>query len=428
METARMLTGCRALDLTNENGFLCGKILADLGFDVIKIEKPGGDPSRKVGPFCQDAGSPASPMLACWGGNGPDASLFWFAYNCDKRGITLDLETGEGRQIFEQLVKTADVVIETFRPGYLDSLGLGHAGLSRIKPDIILTSITPFGQNGPYRDYEACDLVLMGLAGELFLTGDSDRPPVNISLPQAGLHAGADAAVGTMIAYRHKKKTGEGQHVDVSLQQSAAWFLGPAIPIWELENTVLQRVGTFRSGSSRGGIQRQVWPCKDGYVFFFMMGGQQGAKTGRQLVKWIQDEGAYDSFLMTFQWETFDMATVTQETIDRLSRPILEFFQGHTKRQVLDAAMSRNISICPLFSMQDILTDPHLQGRGFWTELPNPALNRTIPYPRQFARSSENDLASRAPAPRVGEHNREVYAELGLSLAELGRLTKAGVI
>jgi len=403
------------LDLTNENGFLCGKILADLGVDVIKIERPGGDPSRKVGPFCE-------------GADGPDASLTWFAYNCDKRGITLDIESREGRQIFEQLVKSADIVIETFRPGYLDSLGLGFAGLSRIKPGIVLTSITPFGQTGPYRDYEACDLVLMGMAGELYLTGDSDRPPVTMSLPQAGLHAGADAAVGTMIAYRHRRKTGEGQHVDVALQQSAAWFLGQVIPIWELEKTVLQRVGTFRSGSIGGGIQRQVWPCKDGFVFFFMIGGQQGAKTGRQLVKWMQDEGAYDSFLMTFEWETFDMATVTQETIDKLSRPILEFFQSHTKKEVLNAAMSRNISICPLFSMQDIVTDPHLGQRRFWTELPNPALHKAVLYPRQFARSSENDLASRMRAPRVGEHNAEVYAELGLSPNDLGKLTKAGVI
>jgi len=240
-----MLEGRRALDLTDEKGFLCGKILADLGMEVIKVERPGGDPSRKLGPFWHDEAD-------------PEKSLYWFAYNSNKRGITLDIETKDGKRIFEELVRRSDVVIESFKPGYMDDLGLGYAALSKVKKEIILTSITPFGQTGPYRDYEASDIVLMGMAGQLFLTGDSDRPPVSIGIPQACLHAGADAAVGTMIAYHHQRKTGEGQHVDVSLQQSAAWFLAFTIPYWEIDKVILGRVGSFRSSSSSGTVQRQV--------------------------------------------------------------------------------------------------------------------------------------------------------------------------
>lgn len=414
MQREKMLAGCRALDLTDEKGFLCGKILADLGVDVIKVEPPGGDPSRRIGPFWKDIPD-------------PEKSLYWFAYNSNKRGITLNMETADGREIFKRLVKTSDFVIESFPPGTMENLGLGYSDLSRLKKEIILTSITPFGQNGPYRDFQASDLVVMGMSGELYLTGDSDRPPLNISLPQACLHAGADAAVGTMIAFYHRKKTGEGQHVDVSMQQSAAWFLATAIPYWEMEGVIQGRVGTFRSGSSRT-VQRQVWPCKDGYVFFFMIGGIQGAKTGRQLVKWMVEEGVEDEFLKTFEWESFDMATAPQNLIDRISKPISEFFLSRTKKEVLDAAISRNISICPLFGMEDLLKDRNLALRRFWLPLEHPELKTQLPYPKQFVRSSENEVGTQFRAPLIGEHNMEIYQEIGISRQEMIILKEAGII
>lgn len=414
MQREKMLVGCRALDLTDEKGFLCGKILADLGVDVIKVEPPGGDPSRRRGPFWKDIPD-------------PEKSLYWLAYNSNKRGITLNIETRDGREIFKRLVGTSDFVIESFPPRTMERLGLGYSDLSRFKKEIILTSITPFGQSGPYKDFQASDLVVMGMSGELYLTGDSDRSPLNISLPQACLHAGADAAVGTMIAFHYRKKTGEGQHVDVSMQQSAAWFLATAIPFWEMEGVIQGRVGTFRSGSSRT-VQRQVWPCRDGYVFFFMIGGIQGAKTCRQLVKWMDEEGMGDEFLNTFEWERFDMATATQDLIDQISRPISEFFLSRTKREVLEAAISRNISICPLFGMEDLLNDKNLAARGFWSMLEHPELKTNLPYPKQFVRSSENDVGTRFRAPSIGEHNIEIYQEIGLSREEIIFLKEAGII
>lgn len=410
-----LLTGCRALDLTTESGFLCGKMLADLGVDVIKVERPGGDVARHIAPY--------------WGNiPGPERSLYWLSYNADKRGITLDIETDEGRKIFFDLLQGADFVIESFVPGYMKRLGLDYATLSKLKPGLVMVSISAFGQSGPYSTYMGPDLVVMGMSGQLFLTGDADRPPLNISLPQACLHAGADAAVGSMIAYRHARKTGVGQHVDISLQQSAAWFLATAVPYWELSNTVLGRVGSRRSGGSSDAIQRQVWPCRDGFVFFFMIGGQQGAKTGRQLVQWMADSGASDPFLSNFDWNTFNMASATQELIDRISDPVARFFMNKSKAELLEAATTRNISICPLFSMEDILNDANLAAREFWTQVEYPELEASIPYPRSYVRSSVNSTETRARAPGIGQHNVEVYAALGLTAKDMAALQARGVI
>jgi len=409
-----MLAGCRALDLTDEKGFLCGKTLADLGVDVIKVERPGGDPSRRIGPFWHDVAE-------------PEKNLHWWAYNSNKRGITLNLEVADGKQIFKELVSTADFVIESFPPGYMEKLGIGYSTLSSVKKGIILTSITPFGQAGPYRDYKASDIVVMGMAGMLYLTGEREYPPVNISLPQACLHAGADAAVGTMIAYYHRQMTGEGQHVDISMQQSTALFLANAIPFWELSGIVTRRAGVFRTGMSRDVVQRQVWQCKDGYVFFALLGGLAGARTGRRLTEWIAEE--MDSgHLQTVDWDNFDMANVTQEVIDQISGPIEEFFLLHTKGELLEEAAKRQVSLCPLSSIRDLLDDTTLKARNFWVEIEHPELGISVSYPRKFVESSEKPLVTRFRAPLIGEHNEEIYTEIGISRQSLARLRQAGVI
>jgi benzylsuccinate CoA-transferase BbsE subunit len=410
-----MLSHCRALDLTDDNGYLCGKILADLGADVIKIERPGGDPGRSIGGFWGDIPD-------------PEKSLYWFAYNSNKRGITLNIETADGREIFKKLVKTADFVIESFPPGYMDESGIGYADLSRINRGIIMASITPFGQEGPYRDYKDSDIVIMGMSGTLYQTGESDGPPVHISMPQACLHAGADAAVGSMIAYYHREMTGEGQQVDVSMQQSAAWFQANAVPTWELNKRILTRAGAFRAGMSKDVGQRQVWPCRDGYVFFNVIGGRTGAKTLSALVAWMDEEGLATDFLLNMDWDNFDMFTVTREEMDSISGPVGEFFRRHTRKELLEGAVPRGVSIGPLSSMQDLLNDECLNTRDFWKEIEHPELGTSITYPREFVKSSENDCSTQFRAPLIGEHNEEVYKEIGLSQQELIRLKQAGTI
>jgi len=408
-----VLNDCRALDLTDENGFLCGKILADLGVDVIKVEKPGGDPSRRTGPSWAD-----TPH--------PEKSLYWFAYNSNKRGITLDIESNDGREILKKLAKTTDFVIESFLPGFMDSLGFGYSTLSDIKKGIILASITPFGQAGPYKNYQTSDVVTMGMSGILYQTGDPDRPPVQMSLPQACLHAGADAAVGTMIAYYHREMTGEGQQIDISMQQSTAWFLANAIPLWELSGVALKRAGAFRW--SVNSTQRQVWQCQDGHVFFFMVGGRAGAKSFHELVSWMDSEGMANEYLRSVDWENLDMFKVSQDVVDQISQPIEKFFLTRTKKEIAREAVERQISICPLSSMADLLNDVQLESRNFWVEIEHPELNTKITYPREFVKSSEKVCATRFRAPLIGEHNEEIYGEIGLPRQELVALKQAGII
>jgi crotonobetainyl-CoA:carnitine CoA-transferase CaiB-like acyl-CoA transferase len=410
-----MLNHLRALDLTDDRGFLCGKILADLGVNVIKIEKPGGDPSRRIGPF--------------WGGApDPAKSLYWFAYNSNKKGITLDIGKPRGKELLKKLVSTADFVLESFPPGYLDDLGLGFNNFHKLHKKLIWASITPFGSDGPYSDFKGSDIVVMGLSGTLYQTGETDGPPVRISIPQACLLAGADAAVGCMVAYYHREKTGLGQHVDVSMQQSAAWFQANAIPTYELNGSILKRAGAFRAGMSTQVAQRQVWRCKDGYVFFNVIGGRTGAKTLSALVAWMDEENLATDFLLKLDWDSFDMFTVTQEVMDKISGPLDDFFLRHTRKELLRGAVPRGVSIGPLSSMRDLLDDECLNARDYWTRIEHPELGTSITYPKEYIRSSLMDFSTRSPAPLVGEHNAEVYKEIGISEKDVLNLEDEGVI
>jgi len=410
-----MLNNCRALDLTDENGFLCGKILSDLGVDVVKVEKPGGDPSRNLGPFWHDIPD-------------PEKSLYWFAYNNNKRGITLDITTTQGQEIFKDLTRKVDFVLESYHPGFLDSLGLGYSALSQFNPGIIMVSITPFGQSGPHKDYAATDIVAMAMSGLLYQTGEPDGAPVNIGMPQARMHAGADAAVGAMIAYYHKEATQKGQQVDVSMQQSTSYFLANAIPFWEYSQVILKRSGQYRSGISTTTMQRQVWQCKDGYIFFILIPGKTGGKSYTALLEWMGSENMSNADIEKIDWVNMDMATITQDTIDTMAAPIQRFFLTHTKKELLQGALSRNISLCPLSSMGDLLDDVHLKERNFWMKLDHEDLGASISYPSKFVISTEESFGTRFRAPTVGEHNGDIYKEIGISNADLIILKQAGIV
>jgi len=410
-----MLSGYRVLDLTDEKGFLCGRILADLGADVIKIEPPGGDLSRRIGPFYKDI--PHS-----------EKSLYWFAYNANKRGITLNIASKDGQHLFRKLTKKAHFIIESFSAGYMDSLGLGYSDLSKINPAIIFTSITPFGQTGPYSHYKASDIVEMGMCGFLYLCGDPDRPPVRISFPQAYLHAGAEAAVGTMIAHYYRGKTGEGQWVDVSIQEAAYMATMNAPLFWTLEKRVLKRAGAWRTGITSGILQRQIWPCKDGYVNMPVYGGDLGAKTNRALVQWMRDEGMADDFLTSIDWNKFDMATVSQETWNRIEQQMVKLFRNHTKEELYAKGLTLGVMIYPLYTPEDIAKDKQLKEREYWTPVEHPELDETLTYPGVAAKASLTPLRIRRRAPLIGEHNQEIYQELGFTQEELIALHEGGII
>jgi crotonobetainyl-CoA:carnitine CoA-transferase CaiB-like acyl-CoA transferase len=411
-----LLGSYRVLDLTDDKGFLCGKILADLGADVIKIEKPGGDKARNLGPFFHDVSD-------------PQKSLYWFAYNLNKRGITLNIETAEGRQIFTRLVQTADFVIESFPPGYLDGLGLNYLKLSQTNPRIILTSITPYGQTGRYKNYKASDIEVMAMGGLMYITGNPDQPPLRISLPQAFLLASAHGAAASMIAHFHRETSGEGQHVDVSAQECVLWEIANAIPLWELNQNILKRAGSYIAGRWTGTKQRLLWKCKNGYVLFYILGGAFGVKTNRAIVKWMEEENIAPDHLKNFNWHAFDMATQTQEMQDQIEIHINRLFSMFTKEELYNEALKRGIMLCPVNTSKDIIENTQLKDRNFWVDISHPELSTYIKYPGAFAKLSETPINIRYRAPLVGEHNQEVYqSELGLSSSELNYLQKGGVI
>ena len=414
-ETGGLLDGCRVLDLTDEKGFLCGKILGDLGADVIKVEPPGGAPSRNIAPFYHDIPH-------------PEKSLYWFAYNANKRGITLNIETSDGKEIFKKLAAEADLVIESFPVGHLDKLGLGSQSLAEVNSRIVMVSITPFGQTGPYRDYKAPDIVAVAMGGEMYVTGDPDRAPLRISFPQAFLHGGATPALAAMIARHHCQRTGIGQHADVSVHESLLLFSANVVPFWHILKRKLKRRGVFRTGLAQGSIQRMLWPCKDGYCSYQVMGTPSGAKSNIKLLELMNEEGMAGP-LQSFNWDGFDRRTATQETQSFVEEAIAPFMLKHTKQELLEAAVKNGVLLLPVYSPRELLDYTQLKARDFWQDVEHPELGAAITYPGPFVRCSEASCAVRRRAPLIGEHNEEIFkGELGFSKKELVMLKESGII
>lgn len=405
------------LDLTDELGFLCGKILGDLGADVIKIERPGGDPARMIGPFYKDQAQ-------------PEKSLYWFGFNTNKRGITLNLESERGKKLFTQLAAGAEFIVESFPPGHLEGLGLGYNSLSRINPGLVFTSITPFGQTGPYSRFRASDIEIMAMSGCMSLTGDPDRPPLRISFPQSYQWTGSYAAVGTLIAHLYRQRTQVGQQVDVSAQACLLWAFSHAHTFWDLNRQLERRAGSRMTGRSITGAQMRVfWPCNDGYLNFIIYGGEAGRKTNQALVEWMVSKGMAPEFLKQKDWKSFNIAEVTQEEIDAMEEPIARFFRGVTKKEFFEAVIEREMLGYPVGTMEEIFADPQLQARGFWEEIEHPELKTRLTYPGGFAKFSQAPCKIWRRAPLIGEHNEEVYCgKLGLSKEDLGRLQEDGTI
>jgi benzylsuccinate CoA-transferase BbsE subunit len=410
------IDACRVLDLTDDKGFFCAKILADLGADVIKIETPGGDPARRIGPFYKDDPD-------------PEKNLHWFAYNLNKRGITLDIETEEGRALFKKLVEKADFVIESFSVGTLEGLGLGYETLRAINPRVILTSITPFGQTGPYKDYQGSDLIGMAMGGLAYITGNAGESPVRMSFPQSTLLASAEAAAATMIAHYRRETTGQGQWVDCSIQASVAGKLSNAVPTWELSRSILKREGSHMFGRGAKLKMRLLWPCKDGYVTFAIMGGKLGAKSNQTVAQWIIEADMAPESFQQIDWPALDIAKQTQEDQDRLEAVVGAFFATQSKAEIYRRANEEGVLLCVQSSCGDILENEQLRSREFWVQVDHPELGASLTYPGPFLKATRTPPSIRRRAPLIGEHNAEIYGgELGLSEGEIAGMKKASVI
>jgi len=412
--TEGVLSGYRALDLTNEKGFLSGKLLADFGVDVIRGEPPGGEPSRNIPPYYHDEPD-------------PERSLYWISYNSNKRGITLNLQAEKGQELFKNMVKTADFLIETFKPGYLASLGLDYENLASINPELIMTSITPFGQKGPYAGFEGSDIVVQAMGVLLCQAGNPDRPPVRTHVPQAYLHASSDAAEAMMIALYHRGQTNGGQHIDVSAMESVLWTAGRALPFWDHSKVQSERAAGLIAAS--GKYTPGIWECKEGYVAMVLQASLMGTRINQRLTKWMDDEGMAPTFMKEKDWEQWDWAQVTQEELDQLTDSIGRFFKAHTADELEEESTKRGIRLHKVCNSADTLANVQLKARDFWVNMPFDYLDDTIVYPGAFTKLSITPMKDWRRAPLIGEHNREIYMdEMGLSEQEYEDLVTKGII
>lgn len=407
------LNGVRVLDLSDYQAILCGKLLADLGAEVIKVEPPKGSLCRSIPPFVEDI-----PNL--------EGSIYFLSDNINKLGITLDITKQQGQELFLRLVGQTDIIVESFRPGMLEEWNLGYERLVEVRPDLIMTSITPFGQTGPYSSYASCDLVTLALSGFLFIAGDQDRPPVRISIEQAFAQGGVHGAIGSLLALRFRNLCGQGNHVDVSMQESLALTVPVELAFWEAEGLITHRAGPQRRRGVTYG--RDIWPCKDGHFGWRLLGGPLGAPTLREIIKWMEEE-AVDNQLKDIDWEQVDMSKVSQKQIDDWTYQLVNFFLNHTKTEIYERALKKRMLLSPGFNAKELLEHIQLIERRFWQAVDHPELGRSILYPGSFCKMSCTPCKNPVRAPFLGQHNYEVFGKLlGLNTKELNSLKREGVI
>ena len=416
-----ILGGKRVLDLTDEKGLICGKQLGDMGADVIKIEPPGGDSARNIGPYYKDEIH-------------PEKSLHWFAFNLNKRGVTLDIEDEKGREVFKEMVRNADFVIESFTPGYMDQLGLGYHDLEKINPRIVLVSISPFGQTGPHAQHKASDLTIMSMSGFVNLNGDPERAPLRMSVSQSYLFGGA--LCGAMGAHYFREMTGQGQWVDVSLQQGLIYLTLQAPLMWDLNRINMSRAGSkarFMRREPDGSVKivtgRTKFPTKDGYVEISLAGGPIFGSSSRSLFELMGETEEVPTELLDKNWEEMSMAVVTQEELDQIAAEVEKYCVKQNTLDFYEEAVKRRIMLAPLSTTEQLLKNPQLVEREAFVDVEHPELGTTITYPGPWTRFSKSPLVFNRRAPLIGEHNTEIYSEeMGMSEEQLNALKGSSII
>ena len=399
------LSNRRVLEIADASGAYCGKLLADMGADVIKLEAPGGAPDRSIPPFLE-------------GVPGDDRSLHFLYTNTSKRGITLDIHHPEGRALFKKLAKTADLIVETLPVGYLDDLGIGYSALSAEHPELVLTSITGFGQNGPRANWKSSDLVAGAVGGPLFVTGDAEAPPVALAGEQNFLMASTCAASSSLIALLSAGRTGRGQHVDISLQETTLAISHiSGVGKWLDDGIIPRRVGTALTASVPSG----AYACRDGRVYLMV----NRPAHWQALAQWIHEETGNEEVLDPLFEGPSSKRIEYRELLDLF---ISELTALHTVEEIFHEGQRRHIAFTPLQTTAETAADPHLAARDYFIEVDHPKTGK-LRYPGAPFRPEITPWRISRPAPEIGQHNEEVFSqELGLSNSERHSLADAGVI
>jgi crotonobetainyl-CoA:carnitine CoA-transferase CaiB-like acyl-CoA transferase len=412
------LEGVRVLEVGGEIGAWCGKLLADMGATVVKVEPPGGDRTRSYEPFYQDE-------------PGPERSLYFWHYNTSKKSLTLDLDAEAGLDLFRRLVAGADVVLDSHQPGHLADLGIGYEELRKVRPDLVMAAVSPFGQDGPYANYAMTDLTALAFGGPAWSCGydDHDVPPVRGGGNQGYHTASHFAAIGILIALVHRQQTGVGQFLDVNMHAAlnVTTEAGSYTYLVTQENVKRQ---TGRHASVRQTPPSQILGPGGRYlnVGFPARTEEQWI----QLLAWLEDEGVvgdlqeYLSPPSRQALQAGDEAALEQ--LRKVSGAITAMAQDKDPYELFREAQTRGFQWGIVNAPEDVMEDPHFQARGFAVEVEHPELGASFRYPGAPYKLTRGGWAIRRRAPLLGEDTESVLGELGVSAGEVASLRASGVV
>ncbi|GAA0936096.1 CoA transferase [Pseudonocardia zijingensis] len=395
--------GCRVLDLTDERGLVAGRLLADLGADVVILEPPGGSTARRVPPLVAGSGS-----------------AYWEAFAAGRRGVEADLESDAGRRLTRDLAARSDIVLTSSPPATLRRWGLDARSLLAADPGLVHVHVSAFGADGPKADYQDSDLVVWAAGGALDPHRDEDRPPVRISSAQAFLHAGADAAGGALLAHLYRVRTGRGQAVEVSAQVSLGLAtIGVAlshaagdfaVSMWQ--STSRRRVDLSGSGSATS-PRRKKWVCRDGMVEMHLGMGPASGKFANALVGWLHAEGVVGDDAVALDWREIPRllaeGAIDDADVEAVRDAVAAGIATRTKAQIAEAAVTHRVLAAGICDLSDIVGSPQLAARGFWADLG--AGERRVRVPGPIAAMGDDAFRHDRPAPLCGEHTAEVVDE-----------------
>lgn len=396
------LSDIKVLDLTHHiAGPYCTKLLSDLGAEVIKIEKPGtGDPARRMGPFPND-----EPHL--------EKSGLFLYLNTNKRSITLNLKSETGKKVFKELINGVDILVENFEPRVMPSLGFDSLSLEKINPKLVMTSISNFGQTGPYRDYRATEIVAYALGGLMYTCGNYDREPVKHGLAMGQMLAGANAAASTLVALYCQREKGIGQHVDVSVMESVTQLCYVHELLYFYGGIASRR--RINVGGKYGAFG-DIFPCEDGYFVPIMVA-----------LEWDLLANFFNAADTLGKPEFASSASRIMHA-DEVDDALEALTRDRSKHELFHSGQEWRLPWALVQDAKDLVNCPQLQARDFFVQIDHPHTGK-LTYPGVPYKLSEIPPPQMYPAPLLGEHNEEIYCKrLGYTKDDLVRLRARGVI
>ena len=397
MDITGPLTGIKVLDLSEDiAGSFCARLLADYGADVLKVEPPGGSAMRRFGPFYQE-----EPH--------PEKSLFFLILNLNKKGITLDLSSPAGRRLLQELVPHVDLIVESYRPGYLAGLAIGYDDIARINSNLVMTSITPFGQTGPYSQYSGEEIVSYAMGMVMGISGVQGRPPLKHGGFQAQYQGGLFGAGATAMALFAQDRHGIGQHVDVSITECVASTMMAT-------QTIYPFIGGVQIRRTDGTMWENPMPCKDGWIIVQAGGGA----TWEDIADFFQAPELLEP--------RFADRAQRVRNGPAMDQVVLDAIRDREKWELFPKAAEKRMLFGLVQTPSELADCPQLESREFYRETEHPVIGK-IKVPAELFRMSPDGYRLRMPAPTLGEHNREVFVDgLGYSTAQLSVMRQTGII